>query len=455
MVDVSRADTKATMDPVADQPNSVRTPFRPRRRPGATAVLTIYLATLVLIPAPLTVPALGSAGSPATILALGAFFWWVWFHIQRSGPLHRSFQFLRAAVLAWLLIMVVVYAHAMTAPVPFDEVSPADSAMLRVVGLSGVVLMTADGITSLEGIRMIVRRLGFLAGVVAILGIVQFATDQLYVDLIRIPGLSAGTASWTLGDRNGLTRISGTSTSPIEFGVLLALALPLLIQLARVAPRWRWLYRAMSAVVVLSMFLSISRSTIVCAAMGMLVLAWGWPLSTKLRAVPVALALGAVAYVTVPGLLGTIGKLFSGASEDSSISSRTGSYDLAYQFFETSPVLGRGFGTFLPKYWILDNGYLGLLIEAGVIGLLSLLTVFLAGWVAARPAIRKAADPVDREIARGLLASLAAGAFGFAFFDMFAFPQAVGCLFVILGLLGAAGRLAPEEALSRSHDAQT
>ena len=91
-------------------------------------------------------------------------------------------------------------------------------------------------------------------------------------------------------------------------------------------------------------------------------------------------------YVSVPGLLGSIQGLFSNAGKDPSIASRTGSYDIAGQFISSSPIIGRGFGTFLPKYWILDNAYLGLMIEAGAVGLLSLLTLIVCGLVSARQA---------------------------------------------------------------------
>ena len=95
----------------------------------------------------------------------------------------------------------------------------------------------------------------------------------------------------------------------------------------------------------------------------------------KVWATASALLVTTVVFLTMPGVLGTITNLFTGISSDSSVASRTGSYDVASMFISRSPLLGRGFGTFLPKYWILDNGYLGLLIEGGALGLLGLLIV--------------------------------------------------------------------------------
>ena len=89
----------------------------------------------------------------------------------------------------------------------------------------------------------VLRRLAFAAGLVALLGLAQYVTGELYVDRIRIPGLTAGTEGWTLGSRSGFSRPSGTSMSPIEYGVVLGMMLPLAIVCASVQSRYRWLYR--------------------------------------------------------------------------------------------------------------------------------------------------------------------------------------------------------------------
>ena len=49
------------------------------------------------------------------------------------------------------------------------------------------------------------------------------------------------------------------------------------------------------------------------------------------------------------------------------------SYAIAGEFIGRAPIFGRGFSTFLPSYRILDNQYLGLLIETGIVGLVAFL----------------------------------------------------------------------------------
>ncbi|WP_448631435.1 O-antigen ligase family protein [Cellulomonas soli] len=149
---------------------------------------------------------------------------------------------------------------------------------------------------------------------------------------------------------------------------------------------------------------------------------------------------GAV-YVAIPGMLGTMLRLFTGISQDDSALSRTDSYDLALQFIERSPVFGRGFSTFLPSYRILDNQYLGLLIEAGVVGTLAFLALLVTALVVAFRLSSALPETVDRSLARALAACIAAAGLALATFDAFGFPQVAGVLFFAIGCVTALRRL--------------
>ena len=419
----------------------------PSKSFDAATVLTVYVCLLLAIPSRMVVDPLGSAGAPSTIMAIGAFFWWAWSHVQRSRHAAERHQPVRAAAVGWLLVMLIVYAQAMSSPMPAEEISPADYGLLKLVGLLGILLVANDGTPSLERIRSVLRLMVVGVGLVAVLGVIQYATNQLLVDRIEIPGLTTRAADeWALIERNGLARPSGTSTHPIEYGVVLAMVLPIAITYAVKSPTRRWTYSAFLAVISFAAVLSLSRSAIVCSGVALVVLAMSWTTAARLRAFVAVLGVAVVVYITVPGVLGTIARLFTGAFEDSSIASRTGSYDLAGSFISEHPLLGRGFGTFLPKYWIFDNGYLGLLVETGILGLAGLLVLILVAALAAGQARRMALGDFDRALCQALLASIAAGACSLAFFDTFAFPQSAGCFFLILGLAGATRRLAMTRA---------
>lgn len=414
----------------------------------ATTLITLYLVLLWGIPSSMVVPALGSAGSPSNLLGVAVCFWWIWFHVRRTEVLSVGFQPVRAAMLGWLVIMLVVYAHAMSGPIPGDEVSVADNGILRLLGMAGILLLANDGIASHARLQVLLRRLALAAGAVAILGFVQYVTGQLWIDRLSIPGLSPGMVT-ELGARSGFARPSGTSASAIEYGVVLAMALPIVIALASGDGPRRWVYRLLLVPITVSIYLSVSRSAYLCALVGLLVLALSWSTRQRLQALGVMSIASVALYLSVPGLLGTILGLFSKADEDPSVASRTGSYDIAADFVANSPIVGRGFGTFLPRYWILDNGYLGLLIEGGALGLIGFLIVLAAGFLAGGRALRSSC-PGEPLMARAVMASILAGASCLAFFDTFAFPQTSGCVFLVLGIAGAIRRLSIDGGLTPS-----
>jgi O-antigen ligase len=406
------------------------------------SVLTLYVVLLLGVPSVMVVAPLGSAGSPSTVIAVGLFLLWSWFQLHRSSRRSGSGQNVRRATLVWLIVMVAAYGHAMAGPVSPDEVSPADFGLLKLVGFCGVLLVTTDGIRDLARLRVVTARLVVAISLVAVLGLVQFLTRELLIDRLHIPGL-ASIPHTGVTMRNGLPRPNGTSTHPIEYGVVLSIGLPLAVVHALWAPTHRWMYRCLLAVIAVDVFLSSSRSALVCTVLSLLVLAASWPAALRIRAIVVAAFASIAVYIAVPGSLGATIRLFTGAANDSSIDSRTGSYDLAGAFFSQSPWFGRGFGTFLPKYWIFDNAYLGLLVEGGLLGLGGLVVLVLVAGSAARSAARTLPGQLDRQLARGVLASIVSGAAGLAFFDSFGFPQSAGCLFLVLGLAGALRRLAP------------
>jgi O-antigen ligase len=162
-----------------------------------------------------------------------------------------------------------------------------------------------------------------------------------------------------------------------------------------------------------------------------------------------------VVFLSVPGLLGTVTGLFTGIGDDSSAQSRTGSYAIASEFIERSPLFGRGFSTFLPKYRILDNQYLCLAIEIGLIGLVAVLGLFVVGALCARRMRVVGRDERTRQLGQALAASICAGAAGLALYDGFGFPMATGTHFLMLGLAGAGLRLARLEATAPGRTAES
>lgn len=200
----------------------------------------------------------------------------------------------------------------------------------------------------------------------------------------------------------------------------------------------RWLPVFLSLI---ALPLSISRSAIVGLVIVLAIMLPSWPRTTQYSVLALGSVGAAVVFVALPGVIGAFAILFGGVSTDPSARSRTDSYDLAFQFISQAPVFGRGIGTFLPKYRILDNQYLLTLIDMGAVGLAALLGLFVTSMVCAHLVRRRSDDPAIRDLAQSLLAALAVSLVGFALFDGMSFPLFTGLVFIVIGVTAAVWRL--------------
>ena len=423
----------------------------PGRQRGfdAARFLTIYVVVLLGIPSPMIFAPLGTVGAPAMMLSIAAFIWWVWYHLHRRSVAPLGALPVRRSAIALLLVMLLVYAHAMTQPLPADELTPADSGLFRIMGMTGLVLLAHDGITRVDLWHKILHKIAIGGGLIAILAVIQFVTRQVLVDQIPLPGLASPGSIFGVLDRAGLGRPIGTATHPIEFGTVLGMILPIAISDARNSKEHRWLAWVVVALVGLALMLTLSRTAIISLVVGVACLIPAWPRRSRTIFISAAGVLVIGAGIVIPGLLGTLRGLFDGPTADPSVQSRTQSYGVAFDFITQSPWLGRGYGTFGPRYWIVDNLYLQFTIETGLLGVLALLTLLLSTMWAARAASLVFKRQEDSEMSRALLCSVVAGATSLAFFDAFSFPQSAGLLFLVLGLAGAGLGLARREAIDQ------
>lgn len=422
-----------------------------RSRFDAVNALTVFLILLIALPSRLTFAPLGGAGAPALVLGLAFFAWWAYYQVQRVDSPATGSQPVRTAFLVMLACFLISYVVAMTRAIDGAESSTADIGMISILSWGGILLIANDGIRSRDRFDVLVRRLIFAGGAAAALGVFQFISGQAWVDRISVPGLSVNTSLSGLFERSGFNRPAGTAIHPIEFGAVITMILPLAINYA-MTDRTRGFGRRWFPVLAISLavVLSISRSAIISAIVGVAVVAMAWSPAVRRQALVIITAFMGVVCLTIPGLLGTLTGLFTGITGDSSAQSRTGSYGIAAQFIERSPVFGRGFSTFLPKYRILDNQYLGLVIEIGLVGLLTVLGLFVVAGMCARRMRTIGVDEHTQQLGQSLAAAVGAGAIGLAFYDGFGFPMATGILFLVLGLAGAGLRLVRAENRTRA-----
>ncbi|MDQ6738936.1 MAG: O-antigen ligase family protein, partial [Actinomycetota bacterium] len=334
------------------------------------------------------------------------------------------------------------YVAAGLRALPIPELNAADTGLLRLLAWASILLVANDGIPNEERLIVLLRRISWAGGLLAVFGLVQFFTGQDFVSTIQIPGLTASQSFSGVQDRNGFARAAGTAMSPLEYAAVLSMCLPVALTLAMgnevPAPLARWLP---AASISFALVLSISRSAILGIAVTLLMLAPTWSTSMRRRAAVIGVIALSGIYVLIPGMVGTVRYLFTSISEDSGTLSRTSSYDIALDFIQRSPIVGRGFGTFLPQYRIFDNQYLQSLVEIGFLGLAGLLGVVLTAAICAVRGRQKTLDPLTRSMGQALAAAVLSGAVLTAFFDAFSFPMAAGMLFLTAGVCGGYWRL--------------
>jgi O-antigen ligase len=448
----------ATVFPAVFPAGLYRTETRPslftaRRRFDPTWMVGVYIAVLLVIPSPLVIGPLGAAGGPANMVALAALAWWACARIEPGG-MAWGFSPIRWATIGFLLAMLAGFAAGALRPLTGIEVSGADRTLMALVGFAGVTFVAADGIATLEQLNRIVRRLVNLAAALAGAGILQFYTGIDVAKYLRLPGLSLAippTDEFALQERAGLRRVVATTSHPIEFGVVLAIVLPIALHLALTAAederRVRWFT---AGVIGFAIPLSLARSAILGLTCGVFMLWCGWTWPRKKQALKAAVIYLLLMRLLVDGLLGTIRGMFLNMFNDPSYTGRTMDYALVGEMFGQKPWLGHGLGTFDPNiYFFLDNQYLGTLIETGLIGLAAMSLLFLVGLFTARSVYRMCRPAgLTRlgDLGRALAASMLVVITSFITFDALAFRMVAGLLFVVLGIIGAAWRVARIES---------
>jgi O-antigen ligase len=443
----------ATVYPAGLYSTAVRpNAFATVRRFDPTWLVTVYVTVLLIVPSPLQIGAFGAAGGPANMIALVALGWWICARLIPGG-MAWGFSPIRWATIGFTMAMFAGFAAGATRPLTGIESNGADRTLMAMLGLAGVTLIAADGISTLDRLNTMVRRLVNVTAVFAAIGIAQFYTAIDVARLVHIPGLSpavAPTDEFALQERGGLSRVVGTSSHPIEFGVVLAIVLPIALHLALTAAdderRVRWFT---AIVIAFALPLSLARSAVLGVTVGLFMLWCGWASRRKTRALAIVAVYLVVMRLLVDGLLGTIRGMFTNMFNDPSYTGRTMDYASVGEMFGQKPWVGHGLGTFDPQtYFLLDNQYLGTLIETGLVGVVAMSLLFLVGLFTARSIYRmcRAAGLTDLgELGRALAASMLVVIVSFITFDALAFGMAAGVLFVLLGLIGAAWRVARVE----------
>jgi O-antigen ligase len=410
------------------------------------SLITLYVLFLMAIPSRYTFQPLGGAGAPTTMLGVVFLVVYLLRWAHPASPIGTVRQPLRVAGLGIFCAFIASYAASNLHKMEPLEQNGADRGVILICGWVGIMLLAADGVSSLERLEVLLRRIVFGASAMAALGITQFFTGLNVAKYIVIPGLTANQPYTDLAVRGSYNRPSATTIHPIEFGFVLATILPIAIHRARFAPRGqkfkRWLQVSLISV---TLPMTVSRSAILGFIIVMAVILPVWPARDRWRALG-GIAIGALGIqILIPGILRNLNNLFFAIGTDASTASRANALSNAMPLIGQYPWFGEGFGTFMPSvFFYTDDQYLNSAIELGLVGVVAIVALFITGLWSARNVRRRCADPEIRHLGQCMAASCTVMMVIFGTFDALYFPMAAGITFLLLGCLAALWRLTRE-----------
>ena len=435
---------------IVTDPRTVATATNQSKPRDIVSLLTLYVVFLMAIPSRYTFAPLGGAGAPSTVLGVVFLCAYLLRWVHPASPIGSVRQPLRGVALGVFCAFVASYLAANLHKMAPLEQNGADRGIILICGWVGILMLTADGVSSLERLHVLLRRIVFGASAMAALGITQFFTGLNIARYIVIPGLRANQPYTDIAVRGSYNRPSATAIHPIEFGFVLATVLPIAIHRARFAPKNKKFMRWLQVVLIsVALPMTVSRSAILGFVIVMAVILPVWPARDRWRALGL-IAIGILGLqVLVPGIVRNLNRLFFAIGTDASTASRTNALSDAVPLIGQHPWFGEGFGTFMPSvFFYTDDQYLNSAIELGLVGVAAIVVLFSTGLWSARDVRRRSADPEIRHLGQCMAASCTVLLVIYGVFDAFYFPMAAGITFLMLGCLAALWRLTREPTVA-------
>ena len=250
-------------------------------------------------------------------------------------------------------------------------------------------------------------------------------------------------------------RAFASAQHPIALGAALVMLLPPAVYLVRRSGRKVWW--AAGALLMIGSLATLSRTSVLMLIAVGVVFLWLRPKQTK-RLWPFLIPAVLAVHIVIPGTIGTLkGAFFPEGGLIAEQSTNPGSRgqgriaDLGPSLseFAGQPLVGQGYATRVvdrahPSDQILDDQWLGILLETGIVGFVGWLMLLL------RPIRRlgRAAKDDDSDhgwLCTALAASLITFGVGMVTFDAFAFVQVSLILFILLGLAVATLAVKPAD----------
>ena len=318
-----------------------------------------------------------------------------------------------------------------------------------------VLMLIVSVVDSREKVDRILKVLVGSGAVVAVFAILESRTDyNIFNDLGKIlPFLHLNEVPEIPG-RGARLRVFASAQHSIALSAAMVMLVPLAAYLAVRTKRKLWWLAVV--LMLIAAVATISRTGILMLLIITAIFLFVRPADAR-RALPIALPALVLMHLFVPGAIGSLKSAFAPegglVAEQKGEAGKGGSgrvADLgpALDQAKARPVLGQGFGTRITdngqtKANILDNQWLGTLLETGALGVLAWIWLFFR--TVRRLIARGRGDPSDLGLLRTALAgSILAFAVGLFTYDAFSFIQVTYVMFILVALSCVLDRL-PDE----------
>lgn len=336
-----------------------------------------------------------------------------------------------------------------------------------IIFTAGFEMIIVNALRTPAALRRAMTVLWWSAAVVGVFGIYQF-----FGDLIGLPTVLTGLRDLYTKAVFGFPRVQAFSIEPLYLGSYLLLPLSLIAaslfgRVRSFSRPWLWVLFALLGLVFI---LTLSRGAYLAAATAAAVIAVTLPRSVFApRNLLMVLLIGVVALVGAAGFVSrgsgnaleqfvkhaSLGDLGSGESTQG----RFLTYRQAFAAWQEAPLMGIGVGNFGPHIlgypdpstvndWpIVNNEYLELLAETGILGLGAIIILFVLVGIRSLKAYRLAEDPITRAAILGSTAAFVGTLLQYNFFSSLYIIH----VWVLLGFMVAAQNVAllPEPEAQR------
>ncbi|HEV2779861.1 MAG TPA: O-antigen ligase family protein [Actinophytocola sp.] len=422
----------------------------PRQRADGATLAVLFVVALLVIPARLVLRGVPLALTPASVIAMLVGLVWLCAQFTTTLGVAKGRNVVRTGLFCYAAALLATYGYSTFGYLPADELSLADHAIVLLIAVVGLALGVCDGVRGADRMDFVLKAVVVCGAISATVGIVQFLFNLDLTQFLKLPMLRYESGETLIEvERNGLRRVGGTMGHPIEFGVVLAMILPLAAHYGfqareRSRPALRWWVCA--GLIATGLMFSASRSAMVGIGGVAIVLLIGWPARRRVRALLIAAGFLVLMKLAVPGLITNMINLFANAGTDDSVKWRTWDYPAATTEILRHLWFGRGYGTwYAPKHQVFDNQYILTMVEGGVIGMAAFVAVFACGIYAAIRFRYLSDDRSRRDLGLTIAASLVVPLLGSATFDLVAFKTAEGLSFLLIGAAGALLRITAAE----------